>query len=691
MTPMDDFNGTYHIVLIGIDGYRSAPLAGCVNDIDLIEKLLLDPPGIGVPAERMKVTRLAARRSGLTDTSRFADKTLAPTRENILAAFKSLSGDAVALDDRVLIYYSGHGGQQRWATRDWHESIVPVDEKHIFDDELNGWLNAIAKTEGDRMVDLTVVLDCCHSSGATREAFAGVQDDARMATRSMPTESTLVAPPDLSQIPRYTPRDPSAPRLRPIDPPYLVVAACQADEVAGEKDLGGGRHGNLTRVLAQRLAGSSAERRAALRWGEIWPDLLDELRTLGATAPVTPPQNPWIIGRPERRLFGGAWEPRDLGYAVTLGDGGRYRVRAGSLLGVTVGAELAVYGPDEPPRFSVLGSEADLAKRIGRLRVVEAARASAVAEAIEMSAVMPEGARARLAKAGAAGGLRVRLEPFDAEVAAELDESGVIETLADAAAGGDAGGQGGLDAEVTIAGSAAQGWAIKSEFEPFVAGVPAGQIDALRAGLESYAAYNQALRLARELREPDGAARLSMRLLQVDPSSPVVRDKRMDAAAMAAQEEAPKGSGGDYNLPDGFPFCIEVTNHQPETLNVTILNCTAGGKVEYLDAKPVRELSTDWFWLAGEIGEAFEAWPSMGRLHAADRLIAVGTSRRDVDLSTMGVADNVQDVVDRVVNREFTRDVRPRPAAAPAEIWTATTTTVRIYQRGQQATAMSPG
>lgn len=667
---MDKFEGTYHILLIGIDNYASRPLAGCVNDIDLIEGLLLDPPGIGVPAERMRVTRLAARRQGLPDRSRFAAETLAPTHANILAAFDTLAGPTVTPEDRVLIYYSGHGGQQQWTTRAWHESIVPVDEQHIFDDELNARLHAIAKTAGGKTVDLTVVLDCCHSSGATRDALQGIQDDSRAAVRSMPTASEMVEPPDLSQIRGFdAARDASGPRLRPIDPPYLVVAACQADEVAGEKDLDGLRQGNLTRALVRHLAGRSAKRRSELRWGEIWPDLLDRLRTLGATPPVTPPQNPWIIGRPERRVFGGKWEPRDLGYAVKRGADGSYQVHAGQLLGVTAGAELALYGP-EPARFPPLGGDVDLAARIGRLRVVKAERAQASAEAIEPPAALPEGVRARLVKAGEAGRLRVRLDPFEEGTAAALDASPLIEALR----------EGSLDPEVTVAGSNTSGWAIKSEIEPFVAGVPAGRLDVLRAGLESYAAHNQALRLARELRDPDGAAKLAIRLLQFERGDP------LDDAAFAALPEAPKGPGGDYDLPDSFGFCVEVTNSHAQPLLVTLLNCTAGGKVEYLGAKQVRGQNRDCFWLADEIGSPFESWPSMGRLHATDRIMAVGTTRRDFSLKSLEVIDNVQDVIDRLVRGETTRDVRPqRQAAASVEVWTAAMTTVRIYQRGQQA------
>src|SRR5215510_13640151 len=161
---------TYHALLIGIDryppGYNS--LSGCVNDIDSVERLLLDPPGIGVPPERIRVTRLAAPRLGRTTMSQFEEQTLAPTKANLVQALKALAGPAVEASDRVLIYYSGHGDEKLWSGGSvWHEALVPHNDQEIeymFDVEVNALINAIAS----RTDDLTIVLDCCHSAGATR-------------------------------------------------------------------------------------------------------------------------------------------------------------------------------------------------------------------------------------------------------------------------------------------------------------------------------------------------------------------------------------------------------------------------------------------------------------------------------------------------------------------------------------------
>lgn len=669
---MNDLPHQLHVLLIGIDAYPTSPLRGCVNDIDAIEGLLLDPPGIGVPAERFRIRRLAAPRAGAVSTSRLAADTRRPSRENILAALQHLAGPAVTPEDRVLIYYSGHGGQQQTTARSWHESIVPVDMEHILDIELNAYLQAIAKTVGGATVDLTVILDCCHASGATREGVASLASDERVGLRSLAPSADPVPMPDLSGLPGAAVSGAGGEgRLRPIDPSYLVAAACQADEVAREKELDGQRMGNLTRALVARMRDRDPEARAQLRWADLWPGLLAELRRIESRAPATPGQNPWLTGRSERRVFGGPWVRRDPGFAATPGpQPGSFVVRAGSLMGLSPGAELSVYRPDKPRSFPPVDSPEDLDPRegrLGRLRVVEAGLSESRAELApgEATFALPEGARARLVKAGAPDRLRVRLAPFEADTAARLNRSGLLAVEADPQP----------DAEVTVEGDPAGGWVIRNAVESRIAEVEAGRVEALREGLESYARHNMVLRLAGSLREPNAAQRLSLRLLQVEGSGP------FGDADLEALPEAPLGPGGDYELPAGFPFCVGILNHGREDLNATLFNCTAGGKVEYLGAVLVRGGGQEILWLGDERGAAFEAWPSMGRPKATDRLVLVGTARKDLSLAGMAVDENVQEIVDRVGRGETTRDTRPvRRVQAPAELWTATLRTVRMLR-----------
>ena len=56
MTHEDTEQPTYHVLLIGIDAYQSRPLKGCVQDIDSIQRLLIDRAGVPASA----ITRLVS-------------------------------------------------------------------------------------------------------------------------------------------------------------------------------------------------------------------------------------------------------------------------------------------------------------------------------------------------------------------------------------------------------------------------------------------------------------------------------------------------------------------------------------------------------------------------------------------------------------------------------------------------------
>src|SRR5262245_58434921 len=161
----------YHVLLVGIDDYRAPPLAGCVNDIDAVQRLLL---GDRMRLAPERIRRLASPRSGTRHETAIADKPA--TRENILAALRELAA-AVVPGDRVFIYYSGHGSRLPVTGTDgrtFHrEALVPVDFEEdaetprlVFDFELNERLRAIA----GRTRSVALVLDCCHSAGATRDS-----------------------------------------------------------------------------------------------------------------------------------------------------------------------------------------------------------------------------------------------------------------------------------------------------------------------------------------------------------------------------------------------------------------------------------------------------------------------------------------------------------------------------------------
>jgi hypothetical protein len=663
----------YHVLLIGIDAYPPGynSLSGCVNDIDAIEQLLLDTPGVGLPPDRIRITRLAAPRPNVTSSSRLTAQTLPPTKENVVAALRSLAGSAVQPNDRILIYYSGHGDQTviKGSTT-WREAIVPHDGtsiQYLYDVELNPLINAIAA----RAADVTVLLDSCHSGGATKDIITGKPQGAVRLLQAPPGQRAESAAVD-SMLAPGTAFDAPAGMLRSVDPAYLAVAACQPEETAAEGPYDGGQpHGNLTHGLLQVLRSLDGAQRAQLRWADIWAALLDVMNT-SVSALRQRPQHPAWIGRSERRVFGGAWQPLDVGYPLAQGPDGTYTIKAGTLLGVTTGAQLAVYGPAGPPPdcflFSELGnigSDKELAARRGLLQVTRAERATCVAAPLDGPLALVAGMRTRLINPGTSERLRVALATMDTLLARELERSAFLQVAPPSIP----------DAEVTVMALPTGGWQITNDLQEQIALVPAGETFALRAGLESYARYATVLRLARNCHDPQLANCLTLRLL--DCSDPAAL-----AAADPADPKLPEAARDDdkiYSLPDGAGFCITLAStftDRARPLHAFVFDCGAAGEVEYLGDATLRAGDRQVLWLKAQQGTPFIAGPDFPG-GATDRLIAIATTRPDLDLQWLAVRERVQDVVDQAIGTRQVLVNAPGPAA-PAELWTAVVVPLRI-------------
>ena len=115
------------------------------------------------------------------------------TKVGIVGAFKRMTASCKQ-GDVVYIHYSGHGQQMTDIHNDEKDGLdecwIPYDacrkasatyhgEKHLTDDELNVYLNAIRKKIGAKG-KLLVVIDACHSGDGTRgeddEIVRGVED-----------------------------------------------------------------------------------------------------------------------------------------------------------------------------------------------------------------------------------------------------------------------------------------------------------------------------------------------------------------------------------------------------------------------------------------------------------------------------------------------------------------------------------
>ena len=666
MTAAEQPSTSYRAVLIGIDNYPARPLGGCVNDIDQVEDLLLER--LRVAPER--ITRLTAPRDGAPSTARL--HSAMPTLAALRACLENLAQTATP-DDRIFLYYSGHGAQVRTQAADLavaREALVPVDMGmpdggYLYDYEINSLLARIAA----RAADLTLVLDCCHSGSVTRADDSKEQEHVRFypSERIEVLQQASAAP----AFPSLT-RDSGglaatgATAQGAGDAAWMVVAACRANELAREVPMSpaapGRFQGALTHVFMEILRNVEARRLPDLRWGELWPALL------GGVEGVSSQQHPFLLGHGERRVFGGPWAPRDLGYMVRPSSSGpprRVEIGAGYLTGVTPGALVGIYGP-EPDRFPPLGSAEDRSARRGSVRIVEAARGDSQGEPVDgfdPTANLPAGARARLVEAGPPDRLIVSLEPPDPALARQLEALGATVLPP---------GQqpGAAELEVRPEGNDlllcdAAHDNRRAADSPYLAPllrIVGGHAGVLERALRHYARYNQVLRLTCRCLDLPGALKVSLL------ACPSPEDLAAAELADPQLDELERNAAGIYKTRENSAqFVIRIENRSTAILHAWAFNCTGSGRVELLGKETLAPSSPRIFWQHGRVREPFAAAVGSASTAALDRLVLVATTNANVDLDYLELPDSIDEATR---DRNVTRDSLS-PGSPPVEAWTA--------------------
>ncbi len=292
-----------HALLIGVDRYSQdgrpalglyPDLHGATNDAERMCRFLLERG-----AEEKRVRKLTASRDHQEEVGE------SPTYENVVTAFQQLRHDA-RRGDRVLIYFSGHGGRvptlcpEAKGADGIDEALVPVDvadpgTRYLRDVELAELLRGLT----DDGLVVTLVLDCCHAGGASRRPQ--VRGTCQVDRSQRPGES-LVAPRD--ELAR-TWRTITGRRRRSLtvasgwlpDPRgYVLLAACQAYELAVESPCDALGHGGVFTwwlLDAARRLGDDATCR------ELHRSVHDELRRELEGA-----QTPQAEGDVDRVFFG---------------------------------------------------------------------------------------------------------------------------------------------------------------------------------------------------------------------------------------------------------------------------------------------------------------------------------------------------------------------------------------------------
>ena len=168
-----------YALLIGVDYYYAYPLpgnlayrslGGCVRDINKVYNFLTSR----IQMDPATITKLTSSIGNGGPVEAPADL---PTYTNIVSAFQELTNKAKA-GDQIYIQYSGHGGRTTTmfpalkGDGAFDEGLVPPDigkpgdsnARYLRDVEIHNLVQRLV----DKEVILTVVFDCCHSGGATR-------------------------------------------------------------------------------------------------------------------------------------------------------------------------------------------------------------------------------------------------------------------------------------------------------------------------------------------------------------------------------------------------------------------------------------------------------------------------------------------------------------------------------------------
>ena len=229
-------------VLIGINRYRiqGADLRGCVNDVKNMQASLTAYFGFA----KGDVTVL-------TDYD--------ATKKAMQAAIKGLVAGAKK-GDVLLLHYSGHGSNvpdDNGDEADHRDEILCPTDLDWKDPLRDDWLRATFDTL-KAGVNLTVVMDCCHSGSNTR----------------------AIQPPDALSIPRYLPNpwdimaEESGRRLRgkvtselrsssrtlrkksdvvTVNIPELLITGCRDTQTSADAYIGGSYNGALTYNLVATI------------------------------------------------------------------------------------------------------------------------------------------------------------------------------------------------------------------------------------------------------------------------------------------------------------------------------------------------------------------------------------------------------------------------------------------------------
>jgi hypothetical protein len=374
----------FYALLIGIDIYnensRFTSLKGAVRDIKLVAEYL--EKTLKLPPE--KIFKLTSSNPESPSANQPIEPAEAlPTYANIVRAFNAITEKAPE-GSQIYIHYSGHGGRVRTSYPEQKganqpdEGIVPMDFKsggrYLLDVELAMLLQQMR----NKGLIVTVILDSCHSGGATRGddvAIRGnddidpelpqikslVADDEKLIENwEILTEGTTSTGTEGRWLPQ--PKD---------SRDYVLLAACRPNEFAYEYTVSGKqRNGALTYWMINTLTSSLS----GLTYKALHDRISAKIQSKFSN------QMPMLMGEIDRVVFGDERIP--LQYAVNVleidpepdeldqeqSDPEQVRLSTGMAGGIGIGARFAIY-----PRGTI-----DFTKKVQPLAIVEISENSEV-------------------------------------------------------------------------------------------------------------------------------------------------------------------------------------------------------------------------------------------------------------------------------------------------------------------------
>lgn len=231
-------------LLVGINRYLvpGADLRGCVNDVSQMRDVLTTL--YGFPARRIAV---------LTD--------LEATKSAIQKSLDALVKGARA-GDIVFVHFSGHGSNvpdRSGDEADVRDEVLCPTDLDWKDPLLDDWLRGLFDTVADG-VNLTVVMDCCHSGSSTRAP--GRPDSQSPIPRFLPCPLD-VFPADSGRQLRGSLRGVRRARtsnattdVKDVPLAEILITGCRDDQTAADALIEGDFRGALTYSLVRAIRAS---------------------------------------------------------------------------------------------------------------------------------------------------------------------------------------------------------------------------------------------------------------------------------------------------------------------------------------------------------------------------------------------------------------------------------------------------